>query len=829
MRNTFVKLFLAVAMCFMIGSALVACGGDVDLGVNAEGYITINGEATDVKVSGNDVACKEHDVVVSVVKEHTADAEGVYLETCTLCNDYAKVVTETKHDYEDGVKQAATCFVDAFEGQVCKICGARGEGKTEEGSAGHDWSKPRAIDLASEHAAACINGGLMMKSCDDCGAIGAPEIVSAVGHVADNWLVTDYPTVDEVGEAKGKCIYCTQLYTYTLPAIYLEGEFNEAAYSLEYVDGVAPTCIKASQAVYTYKAEEAQNKEKVWNSNLKFNVKEDAPATGHFLAGKKAEAWKLSDGTYPYFADVNGNDKVDTKETLGITLFAGETLACGTADKAGYYTCTECKEIVKVNAVTVDHNGPRTLDTVAKCYAPGVDIVSCYLCKKDVEAETYAEHNYVYELVAYDAAGEPIEVVSEDTVIAKWVLTSYCDAKVPVKEEEEVEATATTYIKCCEQESNEYGEKYIGSVATKVFDDVDEIKSIKLQNTVESTCYAEGYKLYQYVDVDPDDENNKEYISVKVALKKAPHTLNGKTTDEYDMITVDIPGIKAFAAADFEDCGNWYDAYFTCSVCEKELKAGNEAVETAIAKTRAFKAHVFKYTPVEDAEATCTAPGEQEVICTYENCGEDGSHWKEEGYEADPRIIPALGHTYTYTANVSGTDLELTAVCSVCEGEGENAEVGHKVELDADLEQFVDYDNEGEKVTSLSCVSREVKKFTVMLAIVDDAITEATPKDPDAKVKEYVEQYTFSVTFNIVGDEEPTGHKYLEEGDKGYEESLIKQQVLMDWNKDGEDDQLVEYTYKHCPVCDVNELVGLEVLESYTDITYADYVESVEE
>ena len=627
MKNTIVKLFLALAMCFLIGGSLIACAGETgpkgdkgdkgeapEITINADGYWCVDGESTGVKAQGEDfTACDHKDSIVSyVLEKHTATKDGVYLDTCTKCNDYARVAYESRHIAGEPETVPATCTDPKYVGTSCIECGKHLDGNYEGDSLGHDWTaelKP----VAASTETVCENGGMMVKHCQRCYEVDEPQFTDAIGHTVAEGGWTYNGLV-----ATGTCANCQNTVTYTLP------EYNDTDYTFEWKDGVAVSCMKDAYKVYKYVVKGEMNDEMVWDTNIDFtSAAQLVRAPGHSLAGKGFAEWALAgyeeyDGyVLPYYADVDGDGKVAAGEELGLKAFADNEFECRNVEK-GYFLCPGCEEAVYVY-VYMEHNGEVKEGQKAYCYAPGYDYVDCSNC--DAEAErvtTYAAHNYEFKL--------------DNNNDGTFTLTATC---VTVRHDSET------------------GEK-CGDTYTKLIAEED-LATIEV---VAPTCYADGYTVYEFVERDAE-ENVLGTATVKVIAEKTAHTLDGKLQTAYDVIYSNVPGIKEFADIPFEMCGETYKAYYLCSVCVEAAKTNDEI--NPVVYVDVVKAHKLAETVIEEAE--CEVDGSKSVECVYDNCD----------HAEDAVAIPAEGHDYTYTYTVKCVEdvyyLNLKGVCSVCDNE----------------------------------------------------------------------------------------------------------------------------------------------------------------
>lgn len=771
MKNTFVKLFLALALCFMVGCALVACGGST-IAISEDGYWVIDGEKTNVKAAADEVANCNHEIVEVEVKAHTATKDGVVLEVCALCNDYAKVTAGTIHEFAEGAV-AATCTEDGFNGEVCTICGAYGDGETVA-AAGHNLSDN--IFLVKDKAnPACTKGGVAVQHCSVCKFVTEPVAVDPVGHIVENWIVTDYPD-EAMGVAGGYCIYCDGYKTYDLPAL------DEEKYDVTWKDGKAATCNTEGVKLYSYIVTNTQNDDLVWDYNLVCEYEAQPAKAAHMIGGKNYNAW-IANGAYQFYADVDGDGDV---EAVGFEEYA-ETSTVGKIDceetKPGYFVCEACAFVVPVEKLYKAHFGAETIVTAATCYAPGTLKVDCVNCPREDITKTYTvEHDYAYKL---------IDDPDSDEATA-FILVATCKNTIPAKEEGG-KATA-----CVD------GNYTQNVVANKI----DEVKT---------TCYKQGYDLYRY---------NKEIatdvvVPVEIPVYKTDvveHTLNGKTLDKYDFVegyegirlNTAMNGILPVRGEKFTTCGEVYDVVFECSVCAAYKNATGAEIGTIVPE-RAYMPHNEVVYVVEGENGskapTCTAEGKEFFKCLNEGCA------LAAGQE---RILPALGHDYalTYTVDVDAATLTVKGVCAA---EHEEDVVDYKFETTVALEEVAEAFDYVTK-TEMTCYSPLVVTFTGYIAVVDvevvgeEVVATLAPATYDEDEKVYTDDYVVAVVFDYTTGEYAE-HDFCDA--EAYETVVYER----DWNEDGIIDAIETYVFKYCEVCYTYKQVGEAKVEQLTEIT----------
>ena len=758
MRNTFVKLFLALAMCFMVCGALIACGDSAVTLTVEDGYFVVNGVKTNVK-QGDRLDDCTHEIVKVEVKDHAADKDGWILEACSKCADYAKVYEGTIHEYEDG-EIAATCTEAGFVGQICTICGAHGEGE-EIAALGHDFVAQKAIAKALGKPA-CLNDAVVVSHCKVCYAVSEPEVVvGGVGHVVDAWATTNYPSNIAVGEASGKCIYCENTVTYALPVL------AEANYETEWKNGVAPTCFEGAIQIFTYVAKNAMDPvTKVWDTNLEFTTEWKQPAAKHQLAGQDYTEWanaNYSTEVINFYDDVNGNGTIDDGEKTGIKPFAGDKLLCDTVAPA-YFECEACKEVVDVMTF-VAHNGPTKVIETAYCNIAGKSETTCNECKTVIVTNPYAEHDYEngYTLTVTDWTFDK----NGKKVPSKFLLEWNCPnvgikTTVTGKDKDGKDIIKTEEVECDAHSSKELDAKLLSAGAT-----------------VAPSCYDPGYTEYTYIDVD----NNNKPTTIKVPGEKTAHTLNGKLVLDFAELDVATPGVKAFAGKAFDKgCEFTYEgvAYFVCSVCAEAEAAG--LVESSVVDIPEIK-RAHDYTEEITKAPTCKDTGLKNVKCNYKDCGD----------AQKDVVVEALGHdfsnvtAYVYkVANVVDTyAVNIDATCSRdCEDDDRVIDIDGK-----ELPALSDTAYIKSTVADATCSSGAITKYTITLDLNGDpAEFELNEKDERVYATPNV-----TVSFDVV-DNNVIPHTWNND-------LVLETVVENDYNKDGIVDRIEYITFKYCKVC----------------------------
>ena len=835
MRNTFVKLFLALALCFMVGWALVACGSDFTLTVE-DGYFVVNGEKTDVKAPEADaVADCEHDVKKYEVKAHTADAEGVVLEVCTKCDAYAKTTAGTIHDFVEG-EVKATCTTDGFKGLICSICGKFDKGEVTD-PAKHAWGEETVLvnNSGVEDVYACMDGGVAVQHCADCGLVSEPKAVEAVGHIATTWSYgTNAPTEENPGTASGTCIYCGAGVDYALPAL------NDQDYDVSWKNGVVATCEKKGVKIYTYKVTNKQNDADVWDKNIDFDFETAEQTADHVIGGKPSQSWINKEGYYQFYADVNGDGKV---EPVGFKEYAQGTGSKGKIPCEGvasaYFNCEACDFVVPLEGnVYKAHFGAETIVSAATCNTLGTKKVDCQNCKTSPTFTYTVDHDFKYELVRVEGV---------DYAANQFTLVEKCYNSKAVGE-----GTAATTKVCHELKASDFAADMDAAVVAKLIGlkTTDKVTTTEIKK-VKATCYSPAYTVYQYdkelaggattpviinvnekvVDREGNPVLDEDGNTIDVYLE---HTLNGKRLDEYEVVSTDIKGISPVSGVKFDKCGETYPAIFECSVCVA-YKASSGADIGTVASTSAVMKH--NYVNVEattNTAPTCTVIGKQAVKCLNEKCAD------AKGTNID---VPALKHDYVLTYDVD-LDEDVLTVKGVCKRDCDD--IDSSVEGFVSLSALENVNENGFSVinkTEATCLAPKTDRYSGVLALYVTVVEEpsepsepaepAEPGEPSELSEPAEPQVVTSVWFATkkangsyeedyyltVNYEKPVGtklaHKYC--GEEDYKKVVYNR----DWNNDGEVDAVETYSFKYCEYCNLSQQVGEAEVKQLTEVTKA--------
>ena len=635
-KNTIIKLIAVLAMCFLIGGALVACkgaagpagpqgpqgekgetgaaGSTPELTIGANGNWFADGVDLGVKAPSADAACAEHDFAYVDVVKHTQTEDGIVVKACKTCG-FAAITTETLHVMKDG-EIPANCLEAKWVGSFCEICNFKGEGKFVGEALGHDYTKAQPVTETYNGKYICVDGGMLVQHCKLCKDIQYTTVEAGeYPHTIYNWSLIGQPTEDNYGVAFGTCTICGADEYLDLPLI------NEWAFKvLEVVD-----CGNDGEYEYTY-----VNADR--NLNLSFKL--DIEATGHKLDGKNYAEYDMdadnSNGVVvPYWYGTA--DAAGRLSAHSIKPFAGQKFSCGET-QSGYFYCEECKDVVNID-VYYDHNGKTEIVTDPTCCSIGSKKVDCDNCPFDSfseSSETYGvlvdvpalPHVYLYELVE-----TTIETIDEEEV-QLYNLVGTCKGNGAA----------------CDPSNDGY---------TKIL--AEDIYNVEKKDVKAANCLEYGQVKYTFNKLGAD----RKYTET-VLVPKTNHILNGKEVEigvdnVVEGMTTATPGVKAFTNGAFKDvfCEASVEAYFVCEYCSTV-----EGAESVVAVT-ITKAHTETNVRVDDSNpATCEQAGSKLFDCTNANCNDpDGKDIVGS--------VPALGHDYKYV--VEGNDDDGFKVWQVCQ------------------------------------------------------------------------------------------------------------------------------------------------------------------
>lgn len=550
----------------------------------------------------------EHEFTTHVFTEHTCDAankvtDGKYLDVCDKCG-YAKLATEARHEYKD-VTVPADCDTDEYVGQVCEICGHKGEGTYTEGTAlGHDWKEGSLV--SDEGANPCEEGGTRIFICgrDGCNATKV-EAEEGLGHTVENWTVSAAPTATAAGALSGECKGCGETIVLTLPALTDANVANGTYTKTTKTDG---GCVNDSVFSYTYALE---SNEVIEIASL---VNEDRTSSVTVAkAFSKTFDVTVAGGSH-YTLDLDGaliaieigGEKIyGIEEYPGFIPFANKTdelnKGCTTVVYDGaFFRCEHCGEAISVNVYGYhDYDESTVKETAATCTTPHQ--ITAY-CKAEAKTVVLSKGT---ELDA-DAHtwGDPEVVPSEDGTTATVTFAcAECDETKTIE-------NATLADKQVSYE-NEYACK--GATITTYIYEADGVRyTVKV--TAEKSAHFVTY------------EGEKIEITDEMI---ASHVFTDKDGYFLEAIGNKTPG----CSEDAEEC-----RLFVCECCG--------GFYTVLYKTAHEESRVV-------TAATCTA----DAVYHCDVCGRD---WTKEG--------TALGHDYVLVAHsVNETTFSVSIYCSRCE------------------------------------------------------------------------------------------------------------------------------------------------------------------
>ncbi len=343
-KNTLIKLLAVLAMCFLIGAALVSCGEKEDdnadvktiVGVDfADGKLVIAySDGTSANVALPEAKECDHKNVVKIITEkHAVAADGTVSndEILNVCNDCheAWVVYAVEHTPVDFVDaKGATCTEDGYTTtKKCDTCGIPlDEFTTIEKATGHDYEGAPLYWISGN---ACA-GGVKGQDCvNGCGEVKETVINAASDadfdgiHTVETWVTVVAPTATSEGKVKGVCTVdrCGATVEKTIGA--LPNKASNTEYTFDANSDMFTQCGDAADYRYVHN-----------ETNLEYHVVIAAtPAVKHELNGKKmTSVEQVVAGTEfetAYYYD----------EVPGVILFANHPLVCDEAVLA-HFVCT---------------------------------------------------------------------------------------------------------------------------------------------------------------------------------------------------------------------------------------------------------------------------------------------------------------------------------------------------------------------------------------------------------------------------------------------------------------------------------------------------------
>ncbi|MBO5315958.1 MAG: hypothetical protein J6B48_05975 [Clostridia bacterium] len=420
-KNTLIKLLAVLAMCFLIGAALVSCGEEAEdetaktiVGVefvgddlvityddgtktttaipaaaectheNAKAYSLVDHGVRDVNDEGYDPANPESRFVNGVILNVCNDCRGAWTTEGVLHVGYTVDGTE------------ATCTTLATTYTICDIpgCGAHFNINTEAGEL-------KDHVLSTEIVGDYCEGGKKVTTCANCNYLEEVEIPKAADDgfdgihnvAAGTWEVVTPATATTKGVVKGVCTVdlCGKTVTKEIGVLPDKADNDEYDFDEENSD-MFVACGDSANYIYTHKA-----------TGLKFNVtKAGEEVIKHELNGKlmtsveQVPAGKEFESAY-YLEDYKG-----------IITFANHPVSCDKAALA-HFICTaehdngtvcgkDISVYVKLKHTTVDANWVTVPGQEPACKVPVKQTQDCTVCGTTVDKELpLQDHNYEYK------------------------------------------------------------------------------------------------------------------------------------------------------------------------------------------------------------------------------------------------------------------------------------------------------------------------------------------------------------------------------------------------------------------------------------------------
>ena len=514
-KNTLIKLLAVLAMCFLIGAALVSCGEGEAENADVKTIVSINFSGDKLVVAYSDgttasvdlpkaEACNHENAIVLVFEEHTANSDGEYLYVCNECGA-SEVKYEKNHKFvADNKIVAPTCDEHGYTTtHSCEFCGKASEETDVVPALGHDWNEYAFVEGDD------CEGGTKKSGCKRCDAFQDDIIVPRADesdfdgiHTVSDWALDAAPSRTVAGQISGSCDKCGKEVVRELPALYVDNAPNKDAYKYE-ITTPRVYCSDTAIDTFTFKAVAG------------FEFTDARVGTCHQL--KK-------DGvlTPVEAADINNKKVYSIVDYPSIKAFADKPIDQCDPDNAvlAYYICEGindadevCGEVVDVYAVR-GHNFAEKVEASCipvGCVTNGTDVFKCTSCDETDDVTVEADgHEYVY--------GE-VKVVAGKIEGLKLVDGKY-----------------TYYAKC-----------------TSCGNELDvEVKSYEEVVTVKPTCEEKGYKTVTIVR--EHDDINDTVVLENVEILETGHSLNGVIMVAADAAKSKVyygwtaeSGIKAFA------------------------------------------------------------------------------------------------------------------------------------------------------------------------------------------------------------------------------------------------------------------------------------------
>lgn len=509
-KNTLIKLLAVLAMCFLIGAALVSCGEEAEdetaktiVGVefvgddlvityddgtktttaipaaaectheNAKAYSLVDHGVRDVNDEGYDPANPESRFVNGVILNVCNDCRGAWTTEGVLHVGYTTVET------------GATCLEPAYVATVCDVpgCGAHFDKHPEGEIGGHKY----VVTIEGDYC----TGGTKVETCSICAPgtegheIRTPiEATAEEGfdgrHTVAEWTIVEEPTFAAAGVIAGQCTKegCT-LGTVVKEIPKLTKKASDDTYTFAIADP-RESCKDSGEYTYTHKA-----------TGEVVTVVEEGTAD-HYLEGQLM---------IPSTSTTHKVYRVEDFKAGAIVEFDNHKIVNCYEEELAVFYCdavhdngATCKEPVTIWAAKA-HTASDWMDdpnNTATCEKVGKEIKICTVCKA-------AGINTVLE--TRDKAKLPHDIVYSETLYADANGAAVLD----ITKLENVGAKAYRFGDCSKCDHTQY----------------DEVADFKSEITVKTTCQAPGKFTVTYTKV------SGEAVKQDFVIAQLAHKLNG--------------------------------------------------------------------------------------------------------------------------------------------------------------------------------------------------------------------------------------------------------------------------------------------------------------
>ena len=498
-KNTLIKLLTVLAMCFLICAAFASCEevvvesveeAKVIVGVafDAEGNLVISyNDNTTQKVALPEAESCEHNRIADhTLIEHTATANGKYLEVCDDCG-YAWIKFEQRHDWIHNAEVVApTCTAQGYTIAYYCNCGAEAEKTEFTDPIPHSWDNGTYVSLGND----CEDGYEIVYKCVyKCGAttkdVIDPKPNTGIDgrHNVTKWNVPTAEYTTDVIVVSGNCDDCGKLVTYTLNGLKKEnGKYNDTDYNVVVTNRT--NCREAVVATFTLKA----------NNSIKFvDVVLEAAGVAHKLTSSVT-----GEKEFVYQANVeclehNTTHSYSVQEFPGIKPFADKDIISCEA-KLAYFVCEDCSAVCDVMAYT-EHVWGEVGRTDATCDAEGTVYYSCTVpgCNTNNGAAAEKEEALpkLQHILVYNASKEYYaDIVAAGNTYVETCSRgcTYSETYNVVFNTTNIEATCTTpgkvIISWTDHKGNNYSIENVGEAKGH------SLNGVKMQATETGYVYA---------------------------------------------------------------------------------------------------------------------------------------------------------------------------------------------------------------------------------------------------------------------------------------------------------------------------------------------------